>query len=93
MAWRRPQDPPHIEPPSWYRAFVAAAWDAVDGQEQAMIAGNLGRPWPAELHEIHSQRRWSEAKHQYRREHPALAEQEFLAIVANERGSRARERP
>jgi len=91
---RKSRAPVHVEPPSWYRMFDPAAWDEPDGQEQAMISGwgPMNTPWPDRLHEIHAERRWNQAKHAYRGEHPALAEQEFLAIVANERDSRARER-
>ena len=42
MAWRKPQEPAHIEPPGWYRSFDLAAWDEPDGQEQAMMAGQPG---------------------------------------------------
>ena len=92
MAWRKPQEPAHIEPPGWYRSFDLAAWDEPDAHERAMIAGHLGMPWPDELHRMHAQRRWSQARHAYRKEHPALAEQEFSEIVAAERQAREQER-
>jgi len=50
-----------------------------------MIDGNLGYPWPADLHEWHSQRRWNEAKHAYRKDHPELAEQEMADLVGEYR--------
>jgi hypothetical protein len=88
MAAWRPQDAPHIEPPLWYRVFDPAAWDEPDAQERAMMGGHLGYgEWPAELREIHARRRWGHAKHQYRRDHPALSAQEFEDLV---RRSRAR---
>lgn len=88
MAWRRPSVPARIEPPTWYRVYDPAAWDAPDGHEQAMIDGSLAPAdqWPAELHEIHSRRRWQEAKHAYRQEHPALASQEFNDLRARHYG-------
>ena len=92
MARHRHQEPAHIEPPSWYRTFDPAAWDEPDGHELAMQAGHLGMPWPDDLHRMHAERRWAQAKHQYRREHPALAEQEFKAIVGAERYAREQER-
>ena len=93
MAWRKPSEPAHIEPPGWYRTFDPAAWDEPDGQEQAMIDGWFrGHPWPAELHAVHAERRWGEAKYAYRREHPALATQEFNEIVSGELAARRRER-
>ena len=76
MAWRRHDiEPPRIEPPEWYRVFDPAAWDEPDAQEQYMIDGcrRLG-PWPPDLHLWHGERRWHQAKHAYRQEHPALAE-------------------
>ena len=89
MAWRKAAPvPPRIEPPGWYRTFDPAAWDEPDGQERAMISGNLGMPWPGELHRIHAERRWQEAKHAYRQDHPALAHQEFEDIIAAERQAR-----
>ena len=64
-----------------------------DGHEQRMITGWFpGEPWSAELHAIHAERRWHEAKHRYRQEHPALATQEFNEIVNSERAARRRER-
>jgi hypothetical protein len=90
---RKPRAPAQVEPPAWYRTFDLAAWDEPDAHEEAMQAGNLGMPWPDELHRIHAERRWAQAKYQYRRENPALAEQEFKAIVAGERRAREREHP
>jgi hypothetical protein len=82
MARWRPQDAPRAEAPFWYRVYDPAAWDEPDSQEQAMIDGSRGYGvWPEELHEIHSRRRWGEAKYRYRRDHPALAEQEFTDLV------------
>jgi hypothetical protein len=90
MARWRPQDAPRVEAPEWYRNFHPEDWDEPDGQERAMIAGSLGRPWPEELHRIHSERRWGQAKHRYRRDHPALADQEFTELIE---GYRERHRP
>ena len=91
MAWRRRLDPPHIEAPEWYRNFHPEDWDEPDAQEQSMINGNLGGPWPEELHRWHSERRWHEAQHRYRQDHPALAEQEFRELVESCREGRRRE--
>jgi hypothetical protein len=33
---------------------------------------------------MHAERRWAEAKYAYRREHPALASQEFDDLVGEE---------
>jgi hypothetical protein len=72
-----------IEPPLWYRVFDLAAWDEPDAQEQAMINGCPSmRPWPEDLHLIHAERRWHQAKYRYCQDHPALAEQEFADIMA-----------
>jgi len=91
--WRR-QEPERIEPPLWYRVYDPAAWDEPDAHERAMMDGCDGYAcwpgapesawpgWPAWLHEEHSRRRWQEAKHAYRREHPALASQEFDDLVS-----------
>jgi hypothetical protein len=93
VAWRKPVEPPHIEPPEWYRTYHPESWDEPDGQEQAMIDGCPSmRPWPDDLHHHHAQRRWHEAKYRYRQEHPDLAEQEFQAIVSGEWRSREAER-
>jgi hypothetical protein len=104
VAWRKPVDPPHIEAPEWYRNFHPESWDEPDGQEQAMMDGCSGYRcwpdspdsawpgWPQWLHEAHAERRWHQAQYRYRQEHPALAEQEFLAIVSGEWRSRRRER-
>jgi hypothetical protein len=92
MARWRHLDPPHLEAPAWYRSFDPAQWDAVDAHEQRMIDGNLGYPWSAEIHLIHAQRRWGEAKHRYQREHPAFATQEFEALVSGEYRARREER-
>jgi hypothetical protein len=82
VAWRKPQEPPRIEPPLWYRVFDQAAWDEPDAQEQAMINGCPHmRPWPEDLHRWHSERRWHQAKYRYTQEHPALAEQEFTDLI------------
>jgi hypothetical protein len=89
MARWRPQDPPRIEAPEWYRNYHPEAWDVPDGHEQAMMDGCAGYrcwpgspgsawpDWPQWLHEQHARRRWQEAKHRYRQAHPALATQEF----------------
>jgi hypothetical protein len=85
--------PARIEPPLWYRAYYPAQWDEPDGQEQRMITGWFpGHPWPAELHAIHAERRWHEAKYLYRQQHPALASQEFSEIVNSEWAARRQER-
>jgi hypothetical protein len=82
VAWRKPVSPARIEPPEWYRTYHAEAWDEPDGQEQAMVDGCPSAwPWPDWLHDHHSRRRWHEAKHAYRQEHPALAEQEFADLI------------
>jgi len=93
MAWRRAVDPPRIEPPLWYRVFDPAAWDEPDAQERRMLAGCevLGAEWVAGRHREHAERRWHEAKYAYRREHPALATQEFEELVSGERAARRRE--
>jgi hypothetical protein len=71
-----------VEAPEWYRNFHPDAWDEPDHQEQAMVDGCPSmRPWPDYLHDCHSRRRWGAAKYAYRREHPALAEQEFDDLV------------
>jgi hypothetical protein len=57
-------------------------WDEPDAQEQQMIDGCPGwRPWPEDLHQHHARRRWHEAQHRYRQEHPALAEQELDDLI------------
>ncbi len=48
----------------------------------------MGCPWAPELHEVHARRRWGEAKHRYRGDHPDLAEQELQALIDGERESR-----
>jgi hypothetical protein len=86
MAWRKPVAPARIEPPEWYRTYHPESWDEPDGHEQAMIDGSRRFfPWPDHLHEIHARRRWQEAKHAYRQEHEALAEQEFADLVERHR--------
>ena len=104
MAWRKPTEPPRVEPPLWYRVYDAAAWDEPDGHEQAMIGGCDGYScwpdapesawpgWPAWLHAEHARRRWQEAKYAYRRAHPALASQEFDDLVGEEARARRAER-
>ena len=92
VAWRRRDlEPARIEGPEWYRVFHPEAWDEPDAQEQSMINGSLGCPWPEELHRWHSERRWEQAKYRYRQAHPALAEQEFAELVEGERAARRRE--
>jgi hypothetical protein len=91
----RLREPARIEPPQWYRTFHAAAWDEPDAQEQRMLAGCedlYGAEWVAGRHRIHAHRRWCEAKHAYRRAHPALATQEFEDIIGAERRYREQER-
>lgn len=84
MAKWRPRGRGRIEPPEWYRVFHPEAWDEPDAQEQAMIDGCPSmRPWPADVHRWHAERRWSTAKHAYRQQHPALAEQEFEEFFAS----------
>jgi hypothetical protein len=95
VAWRkRDLEPPRIEPPLWYRVYDPAAWDEPDGHEQRMMDGSgaAAAMWPAELHEIHARRRWQEAKYRYRREHSALATQEFDDLVGEEARARRAER-
>jgi hypothetical protein len=84
--------------------YDPAAWDEPDGQEQAMMDGCAGYAcwpgapesawpgWPAWLHAGHARRRWQEARHRYRREHPALASQEFDDLVSGELRARRSER-
>jgi hypothetical protein len=91
--WRRQDEGQRIEPPEWYRVFHPEAWDEPDSQEQLMIAGCLSmQPWPADLHEWHSRRRWHQAQNAYLKDHPALAEQEFNDIFNGELTARERER-
>jgi hypothetical protein len=94
MAWRRPREPARIEPPAWYRDFDPAMWDEPDEQERRMLAGCdvLGPEWVAGRHREHAHRRWGEAKHRYRQEHPALATQEFNEIISGERRAREDEK-
>jgi hypothetical protein len=94
VAWRRPQEPPRIEPPLWYRVYDPAAWDEPDEQERRMLAGCevLGEEWMAGRHRMHAERRWQEAKHRYRQQNPALAHQEFTDLVGEEREARRAER-
>lgn len=93
MAWRRLVEPLRIEPPEWYRTFHPQAWDEPDGQERAMMDGSRGYgPWPDELHRVHAERRWGEAKHAYRQQHPALAAQELEDLISGEWQARRQER-
>jgi hypothetical protein len=92
VAWRRHIEPPRIEPPLWYRTYDPAQWDEPDSQELAMTGGCPRDDVPVDLHEAHAQRRWHEAKHRYRQEHPALASQEFDDLVNGERAARRAER-
>ena len=85
MAWRKPQRPPRVEPPLWYRVFNLAQWDEPDAQERAMMNGNLGYSWPEELHRWHAERRWGRAKYEYAQAHPQLAEQEFQDLLEQAR--------
>ena len=92
MAWRKPVEPAHIEPPAWYRTFDAESWDEPDEQERRMLAGCtelFGAEWVAVRHRWHAERRWHEAQHAYRQEHPAFATQRFNEIISGElRGRR-----
>jgi hypothetical protein len=82
----RPAESPRIEPAEWYRNYHPEAWDEPDAQERSMMAGSKGYgPWPAELREIHARRRWEQARYDYRRSHPDLAEQEFAELQARYR--------
>jgi hypothetical protein len=93
VAWRRPTEPARIEPPLWYRVYDPAAWDEPDRHEQSMIDGCPSmRPWPDELHDAHSRRRWHEAQYRYRQQNPALATQEFDDLVSGEWRARRAER-
>ena len=74
-----------IEPPEWYRNYHPEAWDTPDEHELRMMAGNLGLPWPAELHRMHAERRWAQAKYAYEVAHPAFATQEFDALIESAR--------
>jgi hypothetical protein len=85
MASWRHREPAWIEPPLWYRVFDPAQWDEPDRHELAMTGGCPRDNVPVELHEVHARRRWGEAKHRYRQEHPLLAEQEFNDLVASVR--------
>jgi hypothetical protein len=91
VARRRQKDLGRIEPPEWYRNFHLAAWDELDGQEQRMIDGQLGGPAPLHpgLHEIHALRRWHEAKHAYRGDHPEFARQEYQDLFVRSAERRA----
>jgi hypothetical protein len=90
VAWRRRDlEPARVEPPLWYRVYDPAAWDEPDAQERAMIDGCRSlMPWPDDLHQAHSERRWHEAKHRYRQAHPDLAEQEFTDLIEGYRHRR-----
>lgn len=92
-SWRR-REPPRIEAPEWYRNYHPEAWDEPDEQERRMLAGcgALGPEWVAGRHRMHAERRWQEAKHRYRQDHPALASQEFDDLVNGERAARRAER-
>lgn len=87
MAWRKPVEPAHMEPPEWYRNYHPEAWDEPDNQERRMLAGCtalLGSEWVAVRHQWHAERRWYEAQHAYRQAHPAFATQEFNEIISGE---------
>jgi hypothetical protein len=80
-------EPPHVEPPEWYRNYHPEDWDLIGPEEQAMIDGSLGHAAPdlpgwAEFHGMHAERRWKLAKYAYRQQHPDLAEQEFNEILS-----------
>jgi len=102
VAWRKPVEPPRIEPPLWYRVYDPGQWDEPDGHELRMMDGFAGcwpdapgsrwPGWPQHLHEAHARRRWGQAQHAYRQAHPALAHQEFEDLVNGEREARRRER-
>jgi hypothetical protein len=93
VARHRWAEPARIEPPTWYRAYDPAAWDVPDEQERRMLAGCevLGEEWVAGRHRMHAERRWQEAKHAYRRAHPALATQEFNDLIGSHRERRSYE--
>jgi hypothetical protein len=82
---RRRREPARIEPPAWYVTFTPEDWDTPDPHETRMLAGSTG-PWPDDLHHWHASRRWEQAKYAYRREHPALAEQEFTDLLGRRYG-------
>jgi hypothetical protein len=68
-------------------------WDAPDAMEQRMIDGCPSmHPWPEELHSHHAWRRWQEAKHKYRQQHPTLAEMELADLIGEEARARRRKR-
>ena len=70
------------EAPEWYRNFHQEMWDEPDELELRMIGGCPSmRPWPDELHDYHSRRRWFEAQHAYRQANPEFASQEFADFM------------
>lgn len=71
-----------LEAPEWYRNFHPEDWDEPDEHELRMMAGNLGCPWPEVLHGYHVERRWEQAKYQYRRDNSAFGTQEFDDLIA-----------
>lgn len=83
MARWQPKEPTRIEGPEWYRNYHPEDWDEPDEHERRMLAGSerMGEEWVAGLHRIHAEKRWQQAKYQYRRAHPALATQEFRDLI------------
>lgn len=82
MARWRGKAAARVEPPEWYRNYHPEAWDEPDELELRMMAGSAAYgPWPDELHDYHSRRRWHEAQHRYRQANPLLAEQEFAELI------------
>jgi hypothetical protein len=89
--WRGQDEGQRIEPPEWYRNFHPEAWDEPDDWEQRMIDGCPSmRPWPEDVHRWHAERRWGQAQHKYRQQHPAFATQELEDLFE---GYRARHPP
>lgn len=73
-----------IEAPEWYRVYHPEQWDEPDEHERLMLAGctaALGSEWVADRHRWHAERRWHEAQHAYRQQHPQFATQEFNKII------------
>ena len=70
------------EAPEWYRNFHQEMWDEPDDLELSMTRGCPSCPWPNELHDYHSQRRWAAAKHDYRLANPEFGTQEFNDLMA-----------
>lgn len=85
---RRARTARRAEPPAWYREFDPVAWDEPDETERQMISGCPSmRPWPADVHRWHAERRWGEARYRYLADHPALAEQELDELLRELEGT------